>query len=253
MDSGSEHKSEISSKQSNNKISENNSITEINKRNIEILPENTNKSDLSFKIIIIGDSSVGKSSLANKAIKNKFENVYSATLGFDYFSLFVKIDGKILKLQIWDTCGQEIYQSLITNFFRNSSLAIMVYSIDNRSSFEHIDNWLKEIKINSNPDAKVFLIGNKADLEDKRVVTYEEAEKYAEELDFSKFYETSAKTGFNAQQIFLEAAYLLYDDYSDYKDSKSHNTSILSHSFGQKLNYSNESKDSKKDKSTDCC
>ena len=95
----------------------------------EVLPENTNKSDLSFKIIIIGDSFVGKSSLVNKAIKNKFENAYITTLGFDYFSVFVKIENKILKLQIWDTCGQENYQSLTSNFYRNSSLALMVYAI----------------------------------------------------------------------------------------------------------------------------
>ena len=253
MDLESGHNSESSSKQSNG-ISQKNIETETNKRDIEILPETTNKSDLSFKIIIIGDSFVGKSSLANKAIKNKFDNLYSATLGFDYFSFFVKIDDKILKLQIWDTCGQEIYQSLITNFYRNSSLAIMVYSIDNRTSFEHIDNWLKEIKINSNPDAKVFLIGNKADLDKVRVVTYEEAEKYANELEFSKFYETSAKSGFNAQKIFIEAAYLLYDEYIGYKSSQSHNTSIISESsITQKLTNSYESNNGSKDKSKECC
>ena len=246
------HNSENSSKPSNT-ISQKNIETETNKRDIEILPDTTNKSDLSFKIIIIGDSFVGKSSLANKAIKNKFDNLYSTTLGFDYFSFFVKLDDKILKLQIWDTCGQEIYQSLITNFYRNSSLAIMVYSINNRASFEHIDNWLKEIKINSNPDAKVFLIGNKADLDKEREVTYEEAEKYANELEFSKFFETSAKSGFNAQKIFIEAAYLLYDEYIEYT-SKSHNTSIASESsVTQKLTSSYESENESKAKSKECC
>ena len=252
----SEHESEINSKVSNTNSSQKKTDSVINKsRDIEILPENTDKCDLSFKIIIIGDSFVGKSSLANKAVKNKFDELYSTTLGFDYFSFFVKIDGKILKLQIWDTCGQEIYQSLITNFYRNSSLAIMIYAINNRKSFEHIDNWLKAIKINSNPDAKIFLIGNKADLEDEREVTYEEAENYANELEFSKFFESSAKSGLNAQKIFIEAANILYEDYIDYKSFISHNTSNISESsVTQKINITNEtSKKSHKSNSKECC
>ncbi len=96
----------------------------------EILPEDYAHYDLSFKLIVIGDSGVGKSCLTLKATKNLFENNYSATVGFEYFSFIIKIKDKVLKMQIWDTCGQEIYRSLITNFYRNSSLAVMVYSID---------------------------------------------------------------------------------------------------------------------------
>jgi small GTP-binding protein len=97
---------------------------------IEILPEDDTNYDLSFKLIVIGDSAVGKSCLTLKATKDLFENGYNATVGFEFYSFNVKVNDKILKLQIWDTCGQEIYRSLITNFYRNSSLAIMVYSID---------------------------------------------------------------------------------------------------------------------------
>ena len=130
----------------------------------------------------------------------------------------------------------------------------MIYAINNRKSFEHIDNWLKAIKINSNPDAKIFLIGNKADLEDEREVTYEEAENYANELEFSKFFEASAKSGFNAQKIFIEAANLLYDEYIDYKSFISHNTSTVSESSqNQKLNITKESKNSHKSNSKECC
>ena len=224
-DSESEKDSEIISKNSKrtNSLEHNKHIS----RNYEILPEQENY-DLSFKIIIIGDSNVGKSSLAIKAIKNKFDPGYSATLGFEYYSFFIKIENQIIKLQIWDTCGQEIYQSLITNFYRNSSLAIMVYAINNRDSFEHIDNWLKEIKINNNPDAKIFLIGNKQDLEEERKISYEEGKNFANELDFLKFFEASAKNGFNAKEIFIEAAFLLYEDYIEYKLTSSHNSSIYS-------------------------
>lgn len=95
-----------------------------------LLPDDFTQYDLSFKLIVIGDSGVGKSCLTMKATKNLFEKNYSATVGFEFFTFNVKINDKIVKLQIWDTCGQEIYKSLITNFYRNSSLAIMVYSID---------------------------------------------------------------------------------------------------------------------------
>ena len=230
LDSESDQKSDFISKKSNiSRSYKSNKKSDADKSyEIEILPENTTKYDLSFKIIVIGDSYVGKSSLSNKAIKNKFELSYSATLGFDYYSFYIKIEKTVIKLQIWDTCGQEIYQSLITNFYRNSSLAIMVYAIDNRSSFDHIDNWLKEIKKASNPDAKIFLIGNKIDKEEERKVSYEEAEKYANDLDLSRFYESSAKNGYNVQKIFIEAACVLYEDYIDYKSVVSHNISTIS-------------------------
>ena len=133
----------------------------------EILPEDYNKYDLSFKIIVIGNSGVGKSCLSIKATKNIFENNYLATVGFEFFSFNVKLDDKVVKLQIWDTCGQEIYRSLITNFYRNSSLAVIVYAIDDRQSYQDIEVWLKDLKTYSNPDIKVFLIGNKTDMEEK--------------------------------------------------------------------------------------
>jgi Ras-related protein Rab-1A len=86
--------------------------------------------DLSFKILIIGDSGVGKSCLAIKATKNLFEDNYVSTIGFEFFVFNILIDNKVIKLQIWDTCGQEVYRSLIANFYRNASLAIVIYSID---------------------------------------------------------------------------------------------------------------------------
>ena len=184
----------------------------------EILPEDNTQYDLSFKIIVIGDSGVGKSCLTNKATKDHFEESYNATVGFEFFSFNVKMNEKILKLQIWDTCGQELYRSLITNFYRNSSLAIMVYAINSKESFENIDTWLKELRMYSNPDAKVFLIGNKVDLESERKVDTKTAEFYAKENNLNLFLESSAKTGLNAKRTFIEAARILYDDYLKYQD-----------------------------------
>ena len=96
----------------------------------EILPDDYPKYDLSFKIIIIGNSGVGKSCLSVKATKNVFENNYLATVGFEFFNFNIKLGERVVRLQIWDTCGQEIYRSLITNFYRNSSLAFIVFAIN---------------------------------------------------------------------------------------------------------------------------
>ena len=214
----------------------------------EILPDDYPKYDLSFKIIIIGNSGVGKSCLSVKATKNVFENNYLATVGFEFFNFNIKLGERVIRLQIWDTCGQEIYQSLVSNFYRNSSLAFMVYAINDKKSFEHINNWLKEIKYNSNPDIKIFLIGNKCDLIDDRQVTYEEAKNLYENYEFSKFYEVSAKTGENAENIIIEAAKVLAADYNDYindkKKKKNSDENIDLKSEGSKKggNKNNESK-----------
>ena len=183
----------------------------------EVLPDDYTQYDLSFKVIVIGDSGVGKSCLTNKATNNVFEDSYNATVGFEFFTFNIKMFNKIIKLQIWDTCGQELYRSLITNFYRNSSLAIIVYAINSKTSFESIEMWLKELRTHSNPDAKVFLIGNKVDLEKERVISKEEGEKFKENNKLNLFMEASAKSGLNAQNIFVQAAYALYQDYLKYK------------------------------------
>ncbi len=217
--------------------------------NYEILPEDYTQYDLSFKIIVIGDSGVGKSCLTNKATKNIFEESYNATVGFEFFSFNIKMFEKIIKLQIWDTCGQELYRSLITNFYRNASLAIMVYAINNKDSFDNIDVWLKELKIHSNPDSKVFLIGNKIDLENERKVSREQGEEYSNQNNFSLFMEASAKTGFNAQKIFIEAARILYNNYLKYKD-KNADSNVFK---PMKNNDNNQLIGNTQKKSTGCC
>ena len=177
---------------------------------IEFLPEDYPQYDLSFKLIFIGDSSVGKSCLTAKAVKNNFEEYYQATVGFEFLTFNMKVNDKVIKLQIWDTCGQEIYKSLISNFYRNSSLAVLVYAIDNKESFNHVENWLNDLKSQANPDVRIFLVGNKADLEEDRKINKEEGEKYKEDQHLDLFMETSAKTGHNARNVLVEAAKILY-------------------------------------------
>ena len=171
------------------------------------------KDMLTFKIIIIGNSGVGKTSITTSAVKNVFINDYKSTIGMEIFSLYLKVNDKPIKLQIWDTCGQEIYRSLIKNFYRNSSLAIIVYSIDKKNSFKDINLWIKEIRVNSSPDIKIVLIGNKSDLDKDRQVSYEEGKKYLDDDEVLIFFETSAKTGENIKKLFQEISIILYKDY----------------------------------------
>ena len=186
---------------------------------IELLPEDYPQYDLSFKLIFIGDSSVGKSCLTTKAVKNNFEEYYQATVGFEFLTFNMKVNDKVIKLQIWDTCGQEIYKSLISNFYRNSSLAVLVYAIDNKESFTHVENWLNDLKSQANEDVRIFLVGNKADLEEDRKVTKEEGEKYKLDQHLDLFMETSAKTGQNARNVLVEAAKILYNDFLKFDEN----------------------------------
>ena len=220
---------------------------------------------LCFKIIIIGDSFVGKSCLASKAVKGNFDSIYTPTVGFEFFIYHVKIDDQIIKLQIWDTCGQEEYRSLINSFYRNSSLAIIVYSVDNEESFNDIEVWLNESRIKGNPDMNFFLVGNKADLEDKRKISKERANDLSKSQNFNLFMETSAKTGVNVKNIFFEAAKVLYEQHLKYKERISRPDSLgrisrisadeenKSNSVGSLEINENDSNINKKRKKRLCC
>ena len=184
------------------------------------------KYDYSFKMIVIGDAGVGKSCLTNRAAKDKFISNYSPTIGFEFLSFSTNIDNKIVKLQIWDTCGQEVYRSLISSFYNNSSLAIMVYSIDNGQSFTNLEFWLNELRTKASPDINLFLIGNKCDLEEKRQVTKDSGQEFCDNNRIKLFLETSAKTGLNAQNIFIEAGKLLYEQHLKNKEKLSESQSF---------------------------
>ena len=167
----------------------------MDKLKCEIIPDCSNY-DLNFKLILIGNSGVGKSSITTRATKNYFDDSYVATIGFDFFSLNI----------------------IISSFYRNSSLAFLVYSIDNYESFENLKNWLNELKINSNPDIKLILIGNKVDLNENRKIELSQGEEFAKENKFNYFIETSAKDGTNTKEIFIYAAKLLYLEHLNYNN-----------------------------------
>ena len=219
-------------------------MSEIDDIKAEIMEDDQFQYDLSFKIIIIGDPGVGKSCLTSQATKNYFDDSYSATVGFEFVTFNLKLNNTSVRLQIWDTCGQEIYRSLISSFYRNASLAMIVYSIDSRESFEHLDSWLKDVRLLCNPDVKVFLIGNKKDLDFQRVVSSEEAQKYVDDKEFDYFNETSAKTGFNAKEVFIRAAKVLYSEHLKFKKRAMNNLNFDDNNAGRPMhiNRNNEPK-----------
>ena len=123
----------------------------------------------------------------------------------------MKVDNKIIKLQIWETCGQEAYRSLIKNFYRNASLAIIVYSVEDLQSFNDIDIWLKQVKTYGTSSCKIFLIGNKIDTFERQV-SIEQGIKCKNDFFFDCFMETSAKEGINTKELFINCATVLYEE-----------------------------------------
>ena len=194
-----------------NELNFNNLILKNRNYKIEILDEYHKNYDLNFKIIVIGNIGVGKSCLSLKATKGIFLEEYISTIGFEFYCFNVKVDDKIIKLQIWDTCGQEAYRSLIKNFYRNASLAIIVYSVEDSQSFFDIDIWLKQVKTYGTSSCKIFLIGNKIDTNYRKVST-EQGIKCKNDFFFDCFMETSAKDGINTKELFVNCATILYEE-----------------------------------------
>ena len=134
-----------------------------------------------LKYIIIGNSSVGKSCITMRYIHESFAEEFTSTIGVEYGSKNITINGKIYKIQIWDTAGQENFRSITRAYYKNSICACIVYDITNRKSFEDVKLWLEDCKSQSPRNILLVLIGNKIDLEDKREVSFEEGEKFAKD------------------------------------------------------------------------
>eukprot|EP01056_Protomagalhaensia_sp_Gyna25_P002942 Protomagalhaensia_sp_Gyna_25__2941@NODE_2727_length_923_cov_462_787330_g2274_i0_p1_GENE_NODE_2727_length_923_cov_462_787330_g2274_i0NODE_2727_length_923_cov_462_787330_g2274_i0_p1_ORF_typecomplete_len210_score28_79Ras/PF00071_22/1_8e66Roc/PF08477_13/3_8e25Roc/PF08477_13/3_1e03Arf/PF00025_21/2_8e19FeoB_N/PF02421_18/1_7e06GTP_EFTU/PF00009_27/6_5e06Gtr1_RagA/PF04670_12/5_4e06MMR_HSR1/PF01926_23/1_1e05RsgA_GTPase/PF03193_16/2_3RsgA_GTPase/PF03193_16/0_14SRPRB/PF09439_10/0_00021AAA_22/PF13401_6/0_000 len=163
-----------------------------------------------FKYIIIGDTGVGKSCLLLQFTDKRFRSDHDLTIGVEFGARTVTIDGKQLKLQIWDTAGQESFRSITRSYYRGAAGALLVYDISRRETFNHLTKWLDEVRQNSNINMTIVLIGNKSDL-DRREVTTEEGAEFAQEHGLI-FLETSAKTAENVEEAFLYTAKKIYEN-----------------------------------------
>lgn len=168
----------------------------------------TRKSKPMLKVIILGDSGVGKTSLMNQFVNQKFSNQYKATIGADFLAKEVEVDGQAVNLQIWDTAGQERFQSLGVAFYRGADCCVLVYDVTNQKSFDSLDSWRDEFLIQASPrdpDSFPFVVlGNKVDMESKRKVSRARAQTWAKSKNDMPCFETSARDAVNVEQAFMD-------------------------------------------------
>ena len=161
-----------------------------------------------FKVVILGEHSVGKSALVTRFVYNKFKGAYFATIGIEFVSKSMDLEDRSIRLQLWDTAGQERFGSIITSYIRNCDVAIVVYDITDLNSFKRIHKWINLVKEERGDDAIIMLVGNKVDLTNDRKISVEEGKEKANELNLL-FVETSAKTGTNVKHLFKKVAVAL--------------------------------------------
>ncbi|KAL4196157.1 hypothetical protein AMTRI_Chr04g181950 [Amborella trichopoda] len=158
-----------------------------------------------YKLVFLGDQSVGKTSIITRFMYDKFDNTYQATIGIDFLSKTMYLEDRTVRLQLWDTAGQERFRSLIPSYIRDSSVAVIAYDVANRQSFLNTPKWIEEVRTERGSDVIIVLVGNKTDLVDKRQVSVEEGDAKAHDLGVM-FIETSAKAGLNIKPLFRKIA-----------------------------------------------
>ena len=155
-----------------------------------------------YKVLLLGDSSVGKTCFLMKYTDKTFQDIHMATIGLDYRLKSMKLkSGKNIKLQIWDTAGQDRFRAITKNYYKGSHGIILIYDVTNVQTFENVKQWVSQIREEASANVIIYIAGNKIDMEEERKVNKEEGEKLAEELGFP-FVETSAKSGININETF---------------------------------------------------
>jgi Ras-related protein Rab-6A len=159
-----------------------------------------------YKLVFLGDQSVGKTSIITRFMYDNFDRHYQATIGIDFLSKTMYLEDRTVRLQLWDTAGQERFRSLIPSYIRDSSVAVVVYDVANRASFLNTAKWVEDVRAERGNDVVICLVGNKTDLgNDKRQVSTEEGDERARK-DGLLFMECSAKAGYNVKSLFRKLA-----------------------------------------------
>ena len=184
--------------------------------------------DKTCQLLIIGDSSVGKTSLISRYANGTFKEEYLATVGLDYYTKNEIIDNKTIQIKLWDTAGQERFKSLTQNYFRNAEGVLLVYDVTSTESFDNLKYWISSIKDNmkqQDMNIPLIIIGNKIDMEDSREIIKENAEKFAGENNY-KYFETSAKTGAGVDDAIRELVNQVLKQSGSDEQKQSRNNSV---------------------------
>lgn len=219
--------------------------------------------DKSIKVILLGDSMVGKSSIINRLIKGNFEEDIKTTISIEYYNYYIKINNFIIRMQMWDTAGQEKYDSIVKKYYENTDVGIYVYSIDNENSFNRIKDWLNNAYNNNkkleNNEMKNILLGNKKDLDDsERKITYNEAQFFAKQNNFLFFREISCKDDDekevnNLMEVFDVIAKTFYDAYKAKRFSSLDSENFDYVASKSMMEMSKKGNSVKKKKKKECC
>ncbi|BFZ55561.1 Rab GTPase ypt31 [Savitreella phatthalungensis] len=204
--------------------------------------------DFLFKVVLIGDSGVGKSNLLSRFTRNEFNLESKSTIGVEFATRSIQVDNKTIKAQIWDTAGQERYRAITSAYYRGAVGALLVYDIAKQVTFENVQRWLKELRDHADSNIVIMLVGNKSDLRHLRAVTTEDAKAFADENNLS-FTETSALDASNVEHAFQN---ILTDIYSIVSSRALDSADGAPRpADGQKITISNSPQDERK--SSKCC
>ncbi|KAH6788711.1 RAB GTPase-like protein A1F [Perilla frutescens var. frutescens] len=165
--------------------------------------------DYLFKLVLIGDSGVGKSNLLSRFARNEFSLESKSTIGVEFATRSIRVDDKIIKAQIWDTAGQERYRAITSAYYRGAVGALLVYDVTRHVTFENVERWLKELRDHTDQNIVIMLVGNKADLRHLRAVSTEDGQAFAER-EKTYFMETSALESLNVENSFTEVLTQIY-------------------------------------------
>ena len=203
--------------------------------------------DKTCQLLIIGDSSVGKTSLITRYTNGTFKEEYLATVGLDYSSKDEEFNNETIHIKLWDTAGQERFKSLTQNYFRNAEGVLLVYDVTKTESFDNLRDWISSIKKNmetKNIFLPLIIVGNKVDMEDSREISKEDAENFAKENNY-KYFETSAKTGEGVDEAIRELVTLVLNQNGEIDEQKIE--------ARKSVQIKNDINDSSEEKKKGCC
>lgn len=207
--------------------------------------------DYLFKVVLIGDSGVGKSNLLSRFTRNEFNLESKSTIGVEFATKAIQVDTKVVKAQIWDTAGQERYRAITSAYYRGAVGALLVYDISKKITFENVERWLKELTDHAEPNIVIMLVGNKSDLRHKRAVPTEDAMAFAERNNLA-FIETSALDATGVDEAFRQILTEIYRLMSK-KSMKTGTGTSAQVPQGQKISVNSSNASSENKRKSGCC